>query len=227
MILAALAACESAGPRRSARGEAPGDGAAAAVIPRMEARGTFFDGRIEAEVLLARVGAHWKRQDDTAPATGRREAGGGGFSGRVGGFGGGHGGHRGGGGRGGGGEGGGESDAPSRTPIHASNLPAAALRLRLTNHGDAPVAVEVVDFDSSLGDFVVEPEKIALPPDTPTEAEPMISRLGIGTEDIPLTVRLRLGGRGEQQVLTLREVSQPAPGSPAPTAPPAGPDRPD
>lgn len=219
--MAALVACASAGSRRSERGGEASE-AAGGAIPRMEASGPFFDGQIEAEVLLARVGAHWKRPDESGQAANRREGGArGGFSGSVGGFGGGrHGGHRG--GRGGEPEGGGAGGAElAATPIHASNLPAAALRLRLTNHGAAPVAVEVIDFNSSLGDFVVEPSTIALPPDTPTEAEPMISRLGVGTEEIPLTVRLRLGARSEQRVLTLRAVKAPAP--PAPPAAPAPP----
>jgi hypothetical protein len=180
----------------------------------MEAKAMFFGGQIEAEALLARAGTHWSREDGSGRA-GSRGAGGSGFGGHVGGLGGGRGGHRGGAGRGGSyGEGGSSDDQP-RSSIYASNLPPAALRLRLTNHGDTPVEVQVIDFDSALGDFVVEPPTITLPPGQPVEAEPMVSRLGVGTTEIPLTVKLHLNGRSEQQVLTLRVVKEPA-ATPAP-----------
>ena len=130
--------------------------------------------------------------------------------------GGGRGGGRGhGGGRGGGGPpaGGADSSVPHAPPIQASNLPPIQLRLRLTNHGDTPADVEVIDFDSALGNFVVEPSKITVKPAESVEAEPMVSRLGISTEEIPLTVKLHMAGRTEQQVLTLRVVKEPAPAS--------------
>jgi len=220
-LLAGLAACESGRPGPSPEAREHGAESAANAIPRMEARATFFSGQVEAEILLARADARWRRPEDSNQPAGRRD--GGGSSGRVGGFGsGGHGGHRGGGGRGGPPPNDGAGDEQARAPIHASNLPGAALRLRLTNHGGEAVDVEVLDFDSSLGDFVVEPPRITLPPGKPIEAEPMVSRLGVGTGEIPLTIRLRLNGRNEQQVLTLRTVSEPAPAPAPPTAPAAG-----
>jgi len=99
---------------------------------------------------------------------------------------GGGGGRRGGRGGGGGERRGGEGGAPASTSaesgrgpaIRASNAPAVQLRLRLTNHGNEPVDVEVLDFNSQLGNFVVQPAKISLPPGEPTEADPMLSRLG-------------------------------------------------
>jgi hypothetical protein len=82
------------------------------------------------------------------------------------------------------------------------------LRLRLTNHGAEPVEIEVLDFNSTLGNFVVQPAKLTLPPGEPVETSPMLSRLGVpAVEEIPLTVRIRRGGKGgtaETQVLKLR-----------------------
>lgn len=181
----------------------------------------FFDGQLEAEVLLARVGAQWARDGNSGniSSSGRR-SGGGGFGGRGGGFGGGRGGGPGGAGMGSP-PGGGADDTVPRVPIRASNEPAVQLRLRLANHGSAPVDVEVVDFNSALGNFVVQPSKITLPPGAPVEAEPMISRLGVTAEEIPLTVKLHISDRTEQQVLTLRVVKETAPGS-NPPAPPSG-----
>jgi hypothetical protein len=196
-------------------------------IPKLEARSSFFDGQVEVEALLASAGTHWARSDDSkSPTEGRRGGGGSGFSG---GFGGGGGGGRGGhgGGHGGGGHGGGpppaESDAgvPSASPIHASNQPVIQLRLRLTNHGAAPLVVEVVDFDSELGNFVVEPTRIELLPGKPVEADPMVSRLGMSGEEIPLTIKLKIDGRTDGEVLVLRPLKEPAPVPPPATPPTA------
>jgi hypothetical protein len=194
-------------------------------MPRMEAKGLFFDGQIEVEALIARAGTNWSHDDEsrsTSSRGGRSGGRGGGFSGSVGGGGmrGGYGGGRG--GRGGGGgqaEGGGEGGARP-PPMRASNQAPIQLRLRLTNHGAAPADVEVVDFDSVLGDFAVQPEKITVKPGESVEAAPMVSRLGAPEGEIPLTVRLRVSGRSEQQVLTLRAVKE-APSEAAPPAPPA------
>jgi hypothetical protein len=84
--------------------------------------------------------------------------------------------------------------------------------------------IEVLDFNSDLGDFVVLPEKIAIAPGASVEADPMVSRLGVSTTEIPVTVRLRLEGKSEQQILTLKvveEPTQPAPAQVIPVSPPA------
>jgi hypothetical protein len=195
----------------------------------MEARAMFFSGQIEAEVLLGRGGfpVRTAARGEARSGSGGEERGRGGFSGGFGGGGGG--GRRGGGGRGGGAGAGGETPASRSTArenadgnpaIHivASNLPPVRLQLRLTNHGPAPVEVEVPDFNSSLGNFVVQPEKLLLLPAQSTEANPMISRLGVGSDEIALTVAIRVDRRVEKQVLILRVV-KPAAGEPASTAP--------
>lgn len=181
----------------------------------------FFDGQIEVESLLAPGGMHWSPRDKDGKEGRHRGGGGGGGGFRMGGGGG-----MGGGGMGGGPGGGGfrgrrgDDDGPGPT-MRASNLPPVQLRLRLTNHGAAPAEVEVLDFNSDIGNFVVQPERIILPPGESIEAEPMISRLGIPGNEVPLTVRLRLAGRTEQQVLTLKSVPPPPaePAAPAPAAP--------
>jgi len=43
------------------------------------------------------------------------------------------------------------------------------------------------------------------------EAEPMVSRLGVGATGIPLTVRLRIDGKTDQQVLLLKVVEEAPP----------------
>jgi hypothetical protein len=186
----------------------------------MEASGRFFDGNVEAEVLLARTGAHWARKDESG-GTDKTNQGGGGHFGGGGGIGGGHGGgHRG----GGGGAMGGTSDSGPQSPsIHAINQPGVQLRLRLTNHRDVSIVVEVADFNSTLGDFVVLPEKITVAPGESVEADPMVSRLGVNADEVPLTVKLEIDGKTEQQVLTLKVVKDAPPTPPPPEGPPAPP----
>ncbi|MCX6956208.1 MAG: hypothetical protein NTV51_29085 [Verrucomicrobia bacterium] len=230
LALLAFAGCETDRPRRGP--PAPEAGAAApAPVPEMSARAVFFAGQLETEVLLSRTGFGPRGNGkDGAPSDGEGRG--------RGGFGGGFGGKRGGGGGprgGGGGEGGppgegrggsGRSTDGEPVPrIVASNQPPVRLHLRLTNRGADPVEVEVLDFNSDLGNFVVQPKKIAIAPGASAEADPMTSRLGVPGDAIPLTVRLRLNGKIERQVLTLQIIApaSPAPTPPAPPTPPSTP----
>lgn len=234
MFLFGFAACESGrgGPLRAPPIPEPGT-EPQVPTPNMEAHAMFFSGQVEAEVLLGRGGfsVRTAAKGDARSGSGGEERGRGGFSGGLGGGGGRRGG--GGGGRGGGGS---DGELPAArgtarenddgTPvIHivASNLPPVRLQLRLTNHGAAPVEIEVTDFNSALGNFVVQPEKMLLLPDQPMEANPMISRLGVGSSEIALTVALRVDRRVEKQVLTLRVVNpaEPAPAGTTPAATPS------
>lgn len=234
-LLCGLTACESdRGSRRGPR-SAEADAAAVPPAPDMEAHGSFFAGQIEAEVLLGRDGFAARDAAKGDTGGGREGRGRSGFSGSLGGLGmggGGGGGGRRGGGRRSGGEDGASEPSASRGAasqsndgapvihITPSNLPPVRLHLRLTNHGSAPVEVEVPDFNSDLGNFVVQPPKILLLPNQPTEADPMISRLGVGSDEIPLAVAIRANAHVEKQVLVLRIVK---PAIPPPVAASAGP----
>jgi hypothetical protein len=222
-----LGSCQSENLRNARAGSGTGgapmtaSGQLAVANPKpMDAQAAFFNGTIGVEAMLANSDAVWKTTNptDTGDRSGNGGRGGG-FSGGLGGGGGRRGGGGGGGRRGGGG---GEaspqtaSDAGPRAPaIRASNEPPVQLRLRLTNRGDAAVEAEVLDFNSDLGNFAVQPEKIPLPPRESIEADPMTSRLGVpAVEEIPLTLRLRIGGkngRTETQVLKLRPRTEAAP----------------
>lgn len=227
LALLALAGCETdRGPRRGPPlGEAGAP--APAPVPEMSAHATFFAGQLETEVLLSRTGFGPRGSGkDGAPPDGAGRG--------RGGFGGGFGGKRGGGGgggpRGGGGEGGppgegrggsGRSTDGEPVPhIVASNQPPVRLHLRLTNHGTDSVEVEVLDFNSDLGNFVVQPAKIAVGPGASAEADPMTSRLGVPGDAIPLTIRLRRNGQTEKQVVILQIIAPPATTPPPPTKTP-------
>ena len=213
-----LSGCETPPPRGRGvgTGGAPmtSSGELAQTDPKpMDAQAAFFAEQLTAEAMLAKSDVEWR--NPAGPEGGRGGRGAGGFRGGLGGGGGG--GRRGGGSRGGGERrGGGEGSAPAESvpanprgpAIRASNAQPVQLRLRLTNHGDQPVEVEVLDFNSTLGNFVVQPAKLTLPPGEPVETSPMLSRLGVpAVEEIPVTVRIRRGGKtgpSETQILKLR-----------------------
>jgi hypothetical protein len=218
-----LCSCESDRPsRRDGGAEAA---VARAPVPEMEAHAMFLAGQIETDVLLGRAGFPARPAARADAASGGR--GGGGFRGGVGGGGGRRGGMGGGRGGGGGDASGERGSAAARSAdgpvpnIHPVNETPVRFHLRLTNHGTEPIEVEVADFNSDLGNFVVQPRKISLPPGEPIEAEPMVSQLGIKAEEIPLTITIRANGRSEKQVLALRVKPDPAPVTlPPPTSSP-------
>ena len=223
-VLAVLlfAGCETGPDRRAMREEARHS------VPPMAASDTFFGGQVGVKLTLGGL--------DVSPD--ERGGGRGGGSSRHGG------GHHGGGpsltgGSNRGGMGGEEPSfgsyegndrlgptdvgSISEVPVHhgESEMPPAMLRLRLENTGPDPVVVEVRDLDSVLGNFAVRPDRLVLEPGKSAEPDPMESLLGLDTYTVPVTLTLRVGGKTETKILTLRPVT-PAP-APAPVAPPATP----
>jgi hypothetical protein len=88
----------------------------------------------------------------------------------------------------------------------SSTLPPVALRLRLSNLGDVPLDVEILDCKSYLGDFAVRPEKITLAAGESGQPDAMVSLLGVSGQQIPVTLTLRVDGKTETQVATLTPV---------------------
>lgn len=190
-----------------------------APVPDMAAEAQFFNGRIEAELSLGRSG--FPPRETARRNTRRRDPSSGPFQPdqdsavRVGGR------------PGGGGRPPGKAfpahDGPTAArgtgaaPIRAAGEPPVRLRLRLTNHGPEPVEVEVTDFDSRLGNFVVQPRRISVGAGESVEADPMTSELGVDAAEIPVVVGLRVNGEREKQTVSLRV--KPA-AAPAPSAAP-------
>jgi hypothetical protein len=218
-MIAGLCGCESGGGAhvdRAPEAAAPAAGVSSATTPpptpELEANSTFFNGQIETEVLLSRSG--FAPKVARSSSGGRGESGGGGFRGGFGGGGAGGGG----GGRRGGGMGGGRGGEPPagrsgvresedgipKPNIRASNEAPVQFHLRLTNHGKDAIEVEVSEFNSDLGNFVVLPRKLTIPAGESVEAEPMTSRLGLKADEIPLILAVRVGGRTEKQTLALK-----------------------
>jgi hypothetical protein len=210
MMLLALAAGCSSDPGPGRRG---GPAGARAKPPApMTGQDTFFGGLILAEIQVGPDG-----MPAAAPAGNGNVGGGedrrrrGGGSGRMsvaggtGGFG----------GNIGGGVPFGEGGRPSRDfggapaagprPMMGGGRP-VMIHLRFTNHGTAAVELQIVDFLSPLGNFVVRPEKLTLEPGQSLETEPMTSQLAGAFTEVTATLALRLDGRAEKRSFPLKAV---------------------
>ena len=168
---------------------------------------TFFDASLGVQVILAPQGMRRLGGNDSPDDAPREHRMGGGGMGGPG-----MGGGRMGGGPPPGGMRGGDGASPMpRSSIRASNLPPLQLQLSLTNHGTNEITVEVLDFNSALGNFVTQPDTFTIAAGQTAVPAPMISRLGIPGDEIPLTIRLRRDNRTEQQVLILKQSEPPPP----------------
>ena len=96
-------------------------------------------------------------------------------------------------------------------------LPPVTLHLILMNAGPEEVAVKMVDFDSDLGNFVVDPDTVTIPPGRTAEPTPMVSQLGVSSDEIPFKVRLQLGKASETRTVVVRNILA-EPGQPKPGA---------
>ena len=95
------------------------------------------------------------------------------------------------------------------------------LQLSLTNTAKegALLEVEIVDFESDLGNFALKPDHVALAPGLTGGPGSVVSRLGVTSAEIPVKVTLRLAGNKETQSVVLRPKEVPdAPPPPAPAA---------
>ena len=190
-----------------------------AVIPEyptvMSGTGNFADGKVVVEVTLGLPTDF--RPGKEGGKSGGSGADGGSHSGHHGG--GRHSGGTGGSGYPGGSDGAGASgDDSSRPALMGSTLPPAQLKLHLRNTSSADaVACEVVDFNSSLGNFAVFPSRYQIEAGQSATSEMMTSRLGVEGSDIPVTVALRIHDQVERQVIALHLL--PVSDQPAPTPP--------
>jgi hypothetical protein len=111
-------------------------------------------------------------------------------------------------------------DAPRRAGGQlGSPMPPVTLSLSLTNSAQegAPLEVEIVDFESDLGNFALKPDHLTLAPGQTGGPGSVVSRLGVTSAEIPVKVTLRLGDKKETQSVVLRPKA--VPDAPPPKAP--------
>ena len=107
--------------------------------------------------------------------------------------------------------------SPPRAGVRAASLRPAAppvmIHLRFTNHGPETVELRVADFLSPLGNFVVQPDVLAIAPGATIATEPLSSTLARQNPGGDLTLRLRLEGREETKAVPLEIEADPRPGT--------------
>ena len=91
-----------------------------------------------------------------------------------------------------------------------SPMPPVTLRVQFHNLGPAPLELEVTDVNSDLGNFAVRPAKLVVAPGEVGALEPMISQLGVTSDEIPVKVVVRTGGKAETQIIAVKSLLLPA-----------------
>ena len=87
-----------------------------------------------------------------------------------------------------------------------SPMPPVTLRVLFENKGTEPLELEVTEVNSYLGNFAVRPPKLTIAPGEKAVLDPMISQLGVTSDEIPLKLAVRTGGRKEEQVVVVKNV---------------------
>ena len=80
------------------------------------------------------------------------------------------------------------------------------IHLKLKNLSQGDIKVEIVELNSDLGNFAVEPDTVILNSGETSEPNPMISQLGVTSNVLPFKVTLRLGNSTESQTIPVRDI---------------------
>jgi hypothetical protein len=88
-----------------------------------------------------------------------------------------------------------------------SPMPPVTLHLKIENLSGAAVSVEVLDFNSDLGNFAVHPGVLAVAPAQIAEPDPMISQMGVTSDTIPVKITLKLGTAKESETVMVKNIA--------------------
>jgi hypothetical protein len=102
----------------------------------------------------------------------------------------------------------------------AMGSPPVLIHVRFTNTSATHADVVVTDLLSALGNFVVQPDKLALDPGQSLEVEPMTSRLAGDVTAAEISLSLRRGTETETKTVTLALKPEPAASAAQPPPPP-------
>ncbi len=101
----------------------------------------------------------------------------------------------------------GGEESPHPRPM-GNPQPPLRIQLQLIDQdppGTPPLTVELVDFESELGNFALKPDRLALTPGQTASPEAVNSQMGLGAASSPIKLTLRLQGQKEQQSITLQD----------------------
>ena len=87
-----------------------------------------------------------------------------------------------------------------------SPMPPVTLRVQFENRGTEPLDLEVTEVNSYLGNFAVRPPMLKLAPGEKGLLEPMISQLGVTSDEIQLKLAVRYAGKKESQVVIVKNI---------------------
>ena len=87
-----------------------------------------------------------------------------------------------------------------------SPMPPVTLKVAFENRSQDKLEIEVTEVNSDLGNFAVRPPKLTLAPGEKGVLEPMISQLGVTTDELSLKLALRHAGKKEAQVVIVKNV---------------------
>lgn len=91
-----------------------------------------------------------------------------------------------------------------------SPMPPVTLRVQFENRGTAPIELEVTEVNSELGNFAVRPSKLTIAPGEKGTLDPMVSQLGVTSDDIPVRIAVRLAGKKETQIIAVKNIILPS-----------------
>lgn len=87
-----------------------------------------------------------------------------------------------------------------------SPMPPVTLRVQFENKGATPMELEVTEVNSFLGNFAVRPPKLTLAPGEKGVLDPMISQLGVTSDEIELRLEVRHAGKKETKIVLVKNV---------------------
>lgn len=91
-----------------------------------------------------------------------------------------------------------------------SPMPPVTLRVVLENRGTEPMELEVTEVNSELGNFAVRPSKLTIAPGEKGTLDPMVSQLGVTSDEIPLKISVRSGGKKDTQIFEVKNIILPS-----------------
>jgi hypothetical protein len=103
-----------------------------------------------------------------------------------------------------------------RTPESAhragglGSLPRQTLHIDFTNHTAAPITIVLTELNSSIGNFVPQPEKLTIAPGATAALQPVSGDAGGVLRWLDVTLALRQDSTNDRQVLRLVPTGRPA-----------------